>query len=63
MTPLQTRRRHHRAHTNIYNLLDENEKDQEKIVAIYKNNEEQKSTKGKDIQQKIKKIQWESQIN
>ena len=63
MTPLQTRRRHHRALTNIYNLLDENEKDQEKIEAIYKNNEEQKSTKGKDIQQKIKKIQWESQIN
>ena len=42
---------------NTYNLLDENEKDWEKIVAIYKNNkenreklEQQKSTKGKDIQ-------------
>ena len=42
---------------NAYNLLDENEKDWEKIVAIYKNNkenreklEQQKSTKGKDIQ-------------
>ena len=45
---------------NTYNLLDENEKDWEKIVAIYKNNkenreklEQQKSTKGKDIQQKV----------
>ena len=42
---------------NMYNLLDENEKDWEKTVAIYKNNKEnweklerQKSTKGKDIQ-------------
>ena len=42
---------------DTYNLLDENEKDWEKIVAIYKNNkenreklEQQKSTKGKDIQ-------------
>ena len=42
---------------NTYNLLDENEKDWEKIVAIYKNNkenreklEQQKSTKGKNIQ-------------
>ena len=61
MTPLQTRRRHHRAHTNIYNLLDENEKDQEKIVAIYKNNaqkhkrkrytiEDQENTMGKSNQ-------------
>ena len=39
---------------NTYNLLDENEKDWEKIVAIYKNNkenreklEQQKSTKGR----------------
>ena len=47
MIPLQTRRRHHRAHTNIYSLLDENEKDQEKIVAIYKNNEELKKHKRK----------------
>ena len=42
---------------NMHNLLDENEKDWEKIVTIYKNNkenreklEQQKSTKGKDIQ-------------
>ena len=42
---------------NTFNLLDENEKDWEKIVAIYKNNketrkklEQQKSKKGKDIQ-------------
>ena len=42
---------------NTYNLLDENEKDWEKIVAIYKNNKEnreelerQKSRQGKDIQ-------------
>ena len=42
---------------NMYNLLDENEKDWEKIVAIYKNNKEnreklepQKSRQGKDIQ-------------
>ena len=42
---------------NTYNLLDENEKDWEKVVAIYKNNtetrkklEQQKRTKGKDIQ-------------
>ena len=41
----------------MYNLLDENEKEWEKIVAVYKNNkenreklEQQKSTKGKDIQ-------------
>ena len=39
---------------NAYNLFDENEKDWEKIVAIYKNNkenreklEQQKSTKGR----------------
>ena len=45
---------------NAYNLFDENEKDWEKIVAIYKNNkenreklEQQKSTKEKDIQQKV----------
>ena len=38
-----------------------------KIIAIYKNNkenreklEQQKSTEGKDIQQNIKIIQWES---
>ena len=44
-----------RSHT--YNLLDENEKDWEKIVAIYKNNsenrgklEQQKSTEGKNMQ-------------
>ena len=43
--------------SNTYNLLTENEKDWKKIVAIYKNNkenkeklEQQKSTKGKDIQ-------------
>ena len=45
MTPLQTRRRHHRAHTNIYNLLDENEKDQEKqwqYTRIMKNKKAQK---------------------
>ena len=55
---------------NAYNLLDENEKDWEKIVAIYQNNEENKekleqskSTKGKDIQQNIKKMQWKSQMN
>ena len=48
---------------NTYNLLDENEKDWEKIVTIYKNNkenreklEQQKSTKGKDIQQKVEII-------
>ena len=42
---------------NMYNLLDENEKEWEKIVAVYKNNKEnreklepQKSTNGKDIQ-------------
>ena len=42
---------------NIYNLLDENEKNWEKIFAIYKNNkenreiiEQQKSAEGKDIQ-------------
>ena len=42
---------------NTYNLLDENEKDWEKIVAIYKNNsvnreklEQQKSTEGKNMQ-------------
>ena len=42
---------------NMYNLLDENEKDWEKIAAIYKNNkenreklEQQKCTKGKEIQ-------------
>ena len=42
---------------NTYNLLDENEKDWEKIVAIYTNNkenreklEQEKITKGKDIQ-------------
>ena len=42
---------------NAYNLLHENEKDWGKIVAICKNNEENrekleqpKSTKGKDIQ-------------
>ena len=42
---------------NTYNLLDENEKEWEKVVAIYKNNkenrekfEQQKITKGKDIQ-------------
>ena len=42
---------------NMYNLLDENEKDWEKIVAIYKSNKEnreklepQKSRQGKDIQ-------------
>ena len=52
----------------IHNLLDENEKDWEKIVTIYNNNKEnkekleQKSTKGKDIQQKVKLIQWESQL-
>ena len=40
-----------------YNLLDENEKDWEKIVAIYKNNsenreklEQQKSTEVKNMQ-------------
>ena len=44
---------------NMHNLLDENEKDWEKIVTIYKNNKEkrekleQKSTKGKDTQQKV----------
>ena len=42
---------------NTYNLLVENEKDWEKIVAIYKNSkenreklEQQKSTKRKDMQ-------------
>ena len=42
---------------NMYNLLDENEKEWEKIVAVYKNIkenreklEQQKSTNGKDIQ-------------
>ena len=42
---------------NTYNLLDENEKDWEKIVAIYKNNsenreklEQQKSTEVKNTQ-------------
>ena len=42
---------------NTYNLLDGNEKDCKKIVAIYKNNkgnreklEQQKSTHGKDVQ-------------
>ena len=56
MSSLQNRRRHHRAH-NTYNLLDENEREWEKIVATYKNNkenrekfEQQKITKGKDIQ-------------
>ena len=41
-----------------------------KIVPIYKNNkenkeklEQQKTTKEKDIQQKVKKILWESQMN
>ena len=55
---------------NTYNLFDGNEKDCKKIVAIYKNNkenreklEQQKSTQGKDIQQKVKIIQWESQMN
>ena len=48
---------------NTYNLLDKNEKDGEKIVAIYKNNKDsreksdKKSTEGKDIQQKVKIIQ------
>ena len=44
---------------NTHNLLDKNKKDQEKIVAICKNNkrnreklEREKSTKGKYIQQK-----------
>ena len=72
--PLQNRRRHHKTHNGntkkeiIHNLLDENEKDWEKIVTIYNNNKEnkekleQKSTKGKDIQQKVKLIQWESQL-
>ena len=48
---------------NMYNLLDENEKEWEKIVAVYKNNkenreklEQQKSTNGKDIQQKVEII-------
>ena len=52
---------------NTCNPLDENKKYWEKIIAIYKNNkenreklEQQKSAKGKDIQQNIKIIQWES---
>ena len=52
---------------NTCNLLDENKKYWEKIIAIYKNNkenreklEQQKGAKGKDIQQNIKIIQRES---